>query len=272
MRGKNGIHRAGRWLRRAAFLGAATLAAAPAARAGEPVAQPCDCCKLVCIEAEILKAQQQRDFYKGIPKNTKMSAAEYEAAEQQAADRAESTRVKYADGNETCNYYDPNLADAMELRRMQMAGFQFARNDAGTIVGRNYSLKTNPATCKVNQQAVDYAPRVAACAGIGAAQAAHEQQHVDDCEKRDPAKRERTVAQTAADELAGYAQEIYELEQLRLQVAGLCKKASCDKDKAAWDRAAEGMLLFVDDVLLRGPTKPPSKSPLASRAGKGGGR
>jgi hypothetical protein len=249
---------------------AAGLLVAAVARAGEPVRQPCDCCKLVCIEAEILKAQRQRDFYKGVPKNTKMSAADYETAEAQAADRAESERARYLDGNATCNYYDPNLADSIEQRRMEnTAGFTFERK-GGSITKWSYSLTTNPETCKVNEEAVKYAPKVAACEGLGAAQVDHEMKHVADCEARPVGKRTRTVGQTAGDEVAGYDTEIFKLEQLRVAVAAQCKQASCKQDKEAWDKAAEEMLLFVDDVLQRAGPKPSSKSPLSAKAGKGG--
>ncbi|HEX9799731.1 MAG TPA: hypothetical protein VGC00_06140 [Thermoanaerobaculia bacterium] len=251
-----------------ALLTAAGAGSVPA-RAGEPVAQPCDCCKLVCIEAEILKAQRQRDHYKSVAGNKKMTLEEYEAGEQAAADRAERDRVTYAAGVETCNYFDPNQADDIELRRLSNAGFRFGRNDAGVIVGVNYSLKTNLESCTTSESAARYAPKLAACEGIGAAQVEHERQHVDDCEDRDPSKRKLTPAQTAAGELAGYESELRKLEELRLNVAAQCKAKSCESDKADWEAAADRMLLFVDDVLQRGAPKPPSKSPLSTKPARG---
>jgi len=250
------------------LLAAAGTGSAPV-RAGEPVAQPCDCCKLVCIEAEILKAQRQRDYYKSVAGNKRMTLEEYEAGEQQAAVKGESDRVKYAAGVETCNYFDPNQADDIEMRPLSNAGFRFALNDAGVIVGVNYSLKTNLESCTTSESAARYAPKLAACEGIGAAQVEHERQHVDDCEDRDPSKRKLTPAQTAAGELAGYESELRKLEELRLHVAAQCKAKSCESDKADWEAAADRMLLFVDDVLQRGAPKPPSKSPLSTKPARG---
>jgi hypothetical protein len=246
------------------------LASATApARAGEPVAQPCDCCKLVCIEAEILKAQSQRDFYKSVAGNAKMTLEEYEAAEADAATKAEGVRVKYAAGVENCNYYNPAEADDIEMRRLTNAGFRFQRDDSGVIVGVSYSLKTNLKECTTSEAAAKYAPKIAACEGIGAAQVEHERQHVKDCEGRDPAHRELTPAQTAKGELAGYETELQKLEELRFNVAKKCKVLSCWIDEAQWNAAADRMLLFIDDVIQRGRAKPPSKSPLSTKKAAG---
>ena len=235
------------------------------AHAGEPVRQPCDCCKLVCIEAEILKAQRQRDYYKSVKDRTKMTLEEYEAGEEAAGQKAESERVHYAAGVEACNYFDPNEADDIEMRRLTNAGFGFQRNATGTIVGFDYTLKTNLSSCTTSEAAAQLAPKLAACEGIGAAQVEHERQHVRDCEVRPAGQRALTPAQTATGELAGYETELRKLEELRLNVAAQCKAKSCETDKQDWQAAADRMILFVDDVLQRGAPKPPSKSPLAAR-------
>jgi hypothetical protein len=239
------------------------------APAAEPVAQPCDCCKLVCIEAEILKAQRQRDYYKSVAGNKKMTLEEYQAGEAAAGQKADAERVQYVGGVEACNYFDPNEADDIEMRRLLNAGFRFQRNEAGIITGASYTLTTNLEKCTTSEAAAKYAPKLTACAGIGAAQVEHELQHVADCEKRDPAKRQLTPAQTAAGELAGYETELRKLEELRLNVAAQCMEGSCKSDEADWNAAADEMLLFIDDVLQRGAPKPPSSSPL-SRRSKGG--
>jgi hypothetical protein len=261
------------WSRRSVLLGSTLLVAAAwasrAAAAGSgyasPARQTCDCCKLPCIEAEILKAQEQRAYYADAAKRKSMTAKEYEAGEDEAASKGERERVKYLPGLETCNYYDANLADPIEMRSLTFAGFVF-ESAGGTIVRTDYTLKTNLETCSLSEKARQYSPMITPCEGIGAAHVTHEEQHIRDCEERREKKLPpRAPWQIAADEVRGYDAEIAKLEDLRFVTAAQCKKASCKSDEADWQRAADELILSVEDVLARGPHKEPSPSPTARK-------
>lgn len=263
-------HRSTIWLVSAALLLAAP---APWALARQPpVRQSCDCCKLVCIEAEILKAKAQREYYEAAAKNKGMTEAQYEAGQAETATRGEAARVKYLPVDlTTCDYYNPNRArkEYLTMRDFIAAGYSFATDDAGTIVGVNYTLSTDLKSCSIPPKAEEYTPLITPCDGIGAAQLAHEQKHIDDCnERRRKNQPPLTPWETAKGELDGYDAELAKLEDLRFVAAAQCKSTSCHQN-ASWDKAADDLILSVEDVLRRGPHKPPSDSPTARKKGKG---
>lgn len=256
--------------RRAALAVAGLLLLLSAARArADAVAQSCeDCCKMQCVEAEIVKAKFQREAYRALSQRTKMTLDEYQEQQRRLGAVGESIRVSLLAGLETCNYYIPEGQSYAESHEFQLAGFRVVQDDQGHLLPSNYTLNTNLLTCKANAKALELAPKVAPCSGIGDAQVAHERKHMADCDKRKPEERELTPAQTAKGEIAGYDVEIAQLETLRKEIAGACNKKSCEVQQSNWDVAANQM--GSDILKLLGKSKkPPSKSPLAR---KGGGR
>jgi hypothetical protein len=243
-------------------------ALAPAALHADAVAQSCsDCCKLPCIEAEILKATAQRDAYRTMARRKNWTQAEYEAAEQAAATAAESKRVGAVPGLSTCNYYVPENQSYPEQREFQLAGFRVLRDASGRVVGGDYTPKTNLESCTINEKALELLPRVAPCEGIGAAQVNHERKHQDDCRKRDPARRRIALNLVAAGEVAAYELEIAELQKLRTEAAEACFDKSCKSAEQDWDRAAEKLKSDIFKLTGRTRKKESSKSPLARDAG-----
>jgi hypothetical protein len=238
----------------------------PALPRALPVRQTCDCCKLPCIEAEIIKAQAQRDYYRDAATNKTMTQAQYEAGELAMGAKAETDRVSRLAGLETCNYFDPNLANRFEQADLERAGFTFDRGKGGGIVGVSYTLATNlEPVCDLPKKAWEYAPLVTACEGIGAAQLTHEQVHIDACkDRRDNHKPPYSKPwQIAAGEVDGYDAEIAKLEDLRFVAAAQCMRTTCVADEEDWQHAADEMILSVEDVLQRGPHKPAPTSPTA---------
>ena len=234
----------------------------------DAAAQSCaDCCKLPCIEAEILKAREQRDSYLKMSKQKNWTTATYEAAENAAASAAEAKRIAALPGLETCNYYIPENQSYPESREFQMAGFKILRDASGRVTGGDYTAKTNLETCEVNTKALQLLPKVAPCEGIGRATAAHEQKHVDDCLERDPARRKIPLDQVAKGEVAGYDVEIAELEKLRNEAAQACFKKSCESTKTDWEKAAEKLKLDIFKLTGTKRKKPSSNSPLARNPG-----
>jgi hypothetical protein len=254
---------------RTVLAGLGLLAAlVPAALLADAVEQSCaDCCKLPCIEAEILKAREQREAYRTMSKRKNWKQAEYDAAEQAAANSAESRRVAVLAGLATCNYYVPAGQSYPEAREFQLAGFKLIRDAGGRVIGGDYTAKTNLETCRINDKALELLPKVSPCGGIGRAVVAHERKHLDDCEARDPAKRKLPLDEVAKGEVDGYDVEIAELEKLRGEAAEACFAKSCETAPKDWERAAEK--LKTDIYKLTGKTrkKPPTQSPLARDAG-----
>ena len=254
---------------RAALAAAGLLLLLSAARArADAVAQSCgDCCKMQCVEAEIVKAKFQREGYRALSQRKNMTLDDYQTQQRSLGAVGESVRVSLLGGLETCNYYIPADQSYAESREFIMAGFKVTRDDHGNVLPSDYTLNTDLSSCKANSKALELAPKVAPCSGIGDAQVAHEMQHVADCDKRDPAKRQLTPAQTAAGEIAGYDVEIAQLEKLRKEIAGVCNKTSCKTQQSNWDVAAQQMGSDILKLLGKSPKKPPSKSPLARKGG-----
>lgn len=253
-----------------ALLPVASAAAADECSEARP--QSCaDCCKLPCIEAEILKAKYQQEFYRQIAKRKNLTAEAYAAEEKAMGAAAERIRVSSLGGLDTCNFYVPKKTQCYaEQAHFRGAGFRVQRDDAGRVLGTSYTVTTNLETCVANADAMALIPKVAACEGIGRATVAHENKHVADCVARRDAKQNLKLspAQTAAGEVPGYDVEIAELEKARLEAALDCKQRSCDDAKVPWDKNAEMLGYLINTIVEKGPPKPPSKSPLA-RGGKG---
>ena len=251
-----------------ALLAAALLAALPPQAAAEPVAQSCaDCCKMVCIEAEILKAKYLREFYRQSASRKGLKLQDYEASEKIAGAAGERLRVAAANGQETCNYYLPDTKDYAESREMQRAGFKPVPDSQGRLALYDYTLTTNTKDCDINATSVELITKVAPCSDIGEAMKTHEQKHIDDCLPRAPKDRTRTPTQTAGDEVRGYDAELAALEQARLVAAEACTKKSCEATKAAWDKSAEMLGADIRKLLEDGAKKKPSASPLARKRG-----
>ncbi len=263
------------------LIGVLAAAVAPSPTRAQSMAPDCkeaqpqscaDCCKLACLEAEILKAKYQQEFYRQIAKRKNLTLADYEAEEKKMGAAAEAIRVASLDGLDTCNYFIPTKDQCYaESRAFQSAGFIVRRDDAGRLLGTSYSVKTDIENCVANANAMDLIPKVAACEGIGLATRAHEEKHVADCKARHEAGQTKalTPAQVAAGEVPGYDAEISTLEQVRLQSALACKERSCDSAKLPWDRNAELLGYLIDSIIANGPPKPAPKSPLARpRQGK----
>lgn len=250
----------------------AVESAAAADECSEARPQSCaDCCKLPCIEAEILKAKYQQEFYRQIARRKNLTAEAYAAEEKAMGTAAERIRVSSLDGLDTCNYYVPKKNQCYaEQAHFRAAGFRIQRDDAGRLLGTSYNVTTDLENCVANSDAMALIPQVAACEGIGRATIAHENKHVADCVARREAKQspKLTPAQVAAGEVPGYDVEIAELEKARLEAALACKQRSCDEAKVPWDENAEMLGYLINTIVEKGPAKPPSKSPLA-RGGKG---
>jgi hypothetical protein len=249
--------------RRAAVLLLATLlsaAAVPRAARADASAKSCaDCCMLVCIEAEILKARYQKQEYQKLAQRKGLTKEAYDRAEAEMGAIGERFRTTAAQGLESCNYYVPDAQQSIaEQRRFARAGFKPG----------DYTIATNLESCVINDAAAGLAPLVTPCSGIGDAQVAHEEQHRADCLARTPEERAAmTLAQVAAGEAAGYDAEIAALENLRREPAEACKKKSCERSRADWDAAAERLGFQIDQILQAGGTKPASKSPLSRNRG-----
>lgn len=254
-------------LPRAAFAGLGLLAAlAPAALRADAVAQSCaDCCKLPCIEAEILKAKEQRAAYQQMSKRTNWTKETYEAAERAAGEAAEAKRVAALPGLETCNYYLPENQSYPESKEFILAGFKLRRDEQGRLLPVDYTLTTDLDRCAANGKALELAPRVSPCEGIGRAAVAHEEKHVEDCLVRRSGKGRPSYDKVAAGEVRAYDVEIAELERVRLESAEACNEKSCAVKTTDWDRAAEKLKLDV--LALLGKPKPPSNSPLRRTPG-----
>ncbi len=251
-----------------AFAVALPLAhAAPADECSEAEAQTCtDCCKLPCIEAEILKAKYQQNFYRQIAKRKNLTAEAYAAEEKAMGAAAEAIRVSSLADLETCNYYVPKKDQCYaEQSHFRNAGFRVQRDEAGRVQGTSYTVATDIENCVANSDALELIPKVTACDGIGRATIAHENKHVADCEARRAAKQtlKLSPAQIAAGEVPGYDVEIAALEEVRLQAALACQQRSCDSDRMPWDKNAEMLGYLIKTIVEKGPPKPPSKSPLA---------
>lgn len=250
------------------------LVATPAARAAdectEAVPQSCaNCCKLPCIEAEILKAKYQQDFYRQMAKRKNLTQEAYETEEKAMGTAAEAIRVASLDGLETCNYYVPRKSQCYaEQSHFRNAGFRVRTDDAGRVLGTSYNVTTDIENCVANADAMALIPAVSACEGIGRATIAHENKHVADCEARRDAKKPMhlTPNQIAAGEVAGYDAELAALDDVRLEAALDCKQRSCDDAKQPWDKNAEQLGYLINDIVAKGPAKAPSKSPLARPA------
>ncbi len=247
--------------------------AAPADECSEAEAQTCaDCCKLPCIEAEILKAKYQQSFYRQIAKRKNLTAEAYAAEEKAMGAAAEAIRVSSLGGLDTCNYYVPKKDQCYaEQSHFRNAGFKVQRDDANRVLGTSYTVTTDIENCVANSDAIDLIPKVTACEGIGRATIAHENKHVADCAARRAAKQnlKLTPAQIAAGEVPGYDVEIAALEEARLESALDCQQRSCDSTKLPWDKNAEMLGYLIKAIVEQGPPKPPSKSPLARpRKGK----
>jgi hypothetical protein len=251
-------------------LGVAGLLASflPAVLRADAAAQSCnDCCKLPCIEAEIVKAKYQREAYRALAKRKDLTTEQYLDAEATLGAAGEAIRIAAAAGLPTCNYYIPEQQSYAESRQFIMAGFKLRRDEQGRVLPSDYTLRTDPQSCVANSKALELAPKVAACAEIGSAQVAHEEKHVADCEKLPAAARHRTPSQLAAAEVPGYNAEITALEQARRQAAEACNKTSCKVPQKEWDDAAQRMNTDILTLLGKGPKKPPTKSPLARKTG-----
>lgn len=251
-----------------ALLAAGLLAAGPPEAGAEPVAQTCsDCCKLVCIEAEMLKATYMREFYRQIGKRKTLTLETFEANERIAATAAERLRVAAANKQTTCNYYLPNLKDYVETREMQYAGFKPVKDQQGQVSLYDYTLYTNMKECSINDKAKELIAKVAPCSGIGEAMNRHEQQHIDDCEARPAKNRSRTPTQTASDEVQGYDAELAALEQTRLEAAEACTLKSCEEAEEAWGQSAQMLGSDIRKLLESGGKKQAPASPLARKSG-----
>jgi hypothetical protein len=244
------------------------LPAAPPDATAEPVAQSCaDCCKMVCIEAEILKAKYLREFYRQSAKRNDLTLEAYKAGEKIAGAAGEQLRVAAANRQTTCNYYLPDPKDYAESREMQQAGFKPVPDSQGRLALYDYTLTTNTKDCDINAKSVELITKVAPCSDIGEAMKTHEQRHIDDCLPRPPKERTRTPTQTAGDEVRGYDAELAALEQARLVAAEACTKKSCEETKEAWDKSAEMLGSDIRKLLEDGAKKKPSASPLARKRG-----
>lgn len=242
--------------------------AAPPARADATPQSCSDCCKLACIEAEILKAKYQRQEYQKLSKRKDLTEQSYKDAEAKMGDVGERFRVVAAQGLETCNYYIPANQSYAEQRKFIAAGFKVRYDAQGRPLPGDYSLSTDMKSCGSNAAGMELAPAVAPCSGIGEAQVAHEEKHQEDCGNRTPAQRAAmTLAQVAAGEVPGYDVEIAALEKLRVEAAQACTKKSCEGAKAAWDQSAERLGFLVDEILVAAGVKPPAKSPLSGAKG-----
>lgn len=246
-----------------------TLAVAPPARGEAPAQAPtcADCCKLPCIEAQILEAKQMRDFYAQLAKRKGMTDAQYEQAESEAGLAASKRSAEALGQNTSCAWYTPDGTDMVEMRKFQLARFRPVRDEAGTIVGWDYTMKANPQTCTINADAAKLLPRVATCSGIAEATIAHEEKHQATCEAKKG--KQPTHAEQALDEVAAYDVEIGKLEALRAAAAAACKQTSCKADEAAWQRSAENLGTDIAKILSKGKKKKPSKSPLSRSRTRG---
>jgi hypothetical protein len=254
-----------------AALAALALAAAPA-RAEAPAAAPscADCCKLPCIEAQILEAKQMQENYRQLAKRKGLTAATYEELEAAAARGAAQSKQAALGRNTDCAWYAPDGTDQIEMREFQFAGFRPDRDGKERITGWDYTMKTNTESCGLNAKAVSLFPKIVSCGAIAEATIAHEKKHQSDCEARKRAGKKATLAELALGEADAYEVEIQKLQAARIEAAQACKQVSCKKDEKPhepWEVTAR--LLGTDiDKLLGLDEKPASKSPLA-RKGKG---
>jgi hypothetical protein len=246
----------------------AALASAPPAGAEAPAQAPtcADCCKLPCIEAQIMEAKQMRDFYSQLGKRKGMTDAEYETAESEAGQAASKRSAEALGQNASCAWYTPDGTDSIEMRKFQLARFRPVKDEAGTIVGWDYTMKANPKTCTINADAAELMPRIATCVGIAEATIAHEEKHQATCEATKG--KTPTHAEMARDEVAAYDVEIAKLEALRTEAATACRQRSCAANEEAWKRSAENLGTDIEKLLDKGKKKP-SRSPLARNRTRG---
>jgi hypothetical protein len=249
--------------------------AAESPAAGVPEGKSCaDCCKLPCIEAQLWEASYMRNRYQALSKAKGLTPEKYLAREEEFRTVAQAMRAIYTGQNPTCNWYLP--PDEWESKRLFNEYGYNTTWVGGAVTQIQFNLKVDPAKCELTKpQARDLMPKVNACEGMGEAVVAHEDKHIQECEKRrdEAAKKGRapaalTPAENAAAAVRGYDAEIAQLETSRREAAAPCLKESC-KSKAAFDRTARGFGTDIRKLLGVAKKKAPSNSPLARAARKG---